>query len=118
MGRDILFKLCKLLSHGQPWCSVAVLPLRIFRKPSLTHPFALLEDLEDAPQARKTGDAEDGTPEEVGNQQGSRQKKDAGEEEHPPAAGAEIILPLDDDGMEQTDDKESAKPQQGAFEIE
>lgn len=86
--------------------TLSFFPLGILGKPSLAHALPLFKHLKDAPERREGNHAEDDAAIEIGDKEGEGTGDDAGNEERPPAAHAEIILALDDKGMEETYDEE------------
>ena len=90
----------------------------IAREPSLAHPFLLLEDLLDAPQAgegKYTQKSRQGDVLHVhcgGNPEQSQQQ------ESPPDAGPEILLAFDHRRMRCADDQKSQGSDEQAVEVE
>ena len=90
-------------------------PFRIVGKPSLLDALFLFEELLDGPERRETDDAAEGAPKEARDEERRHGASYAKEQEHPPRAGAEIIMRLDDDGVEDADDHKSGHAEQESF---
>lgn len=71
----------------------------------------------DTPEAREREHARQRCPEDTWNEHGGDTASDARHQEDPPDAGATIILRLDDDGMEHTDNQESADADEQSFKM-
>ena len=78
-------------------------------EPAPFHAFLLLEEFVDGPEAGKGGHAADAGPEGAVEEQREGTEKHSGQGEGPPAALAEVIFRLDDDGMEKADYEEGRK---------
>ena len=86
-------------------------------EPSFFYPLLLLEQFADAPKERCAEDAEHGRPYDVGDAEGSGDGGDAEDEEEGPWASAEVVLGLDDDGVEDADDEEGGEGDDDTCEI-
>ena len=72
----------------------------IFRKPSLLDPFALFEELFDAPEGGEGKNTDDGRPYRIIYVKRSPDAGDARSQKDPPAFGSPMVFRLDDYGME------------------
>lgn len=88
-----------------------------FREPSLFDTFTLLEHLTDAPERRSTPYGQQGRPQNIIDQQRSRNSGNTHHQEDPPDAYPEVKLTLDDQRMEQSDNKECRRPDHDSGQI-
>ena len=79
---------------------------RIGWEPALLYTGLLLEDFENAPEAGECEDAQNGGENVAVNQERCGGGEQSRHEEYPPAAGAEVVLGFDDDGVEHSYEKE------------
>ena len=79
---------------------------RIGWEPALFDAGLLLEDFENAPEAGECEDAQNGGEYVTVNQERSGGGEQPRHEEYPPAAGAEVVLGFDDDGVEHSYEEE------------
>ena len=77
-------------------------PLGIHGEPAFQDALALLEDLEDGPEAGEGDDTKGRGADGVLHKEGEDARDDPSEGKDPPATRPEIILGLDDDGVEET----------------
>ena len=80
-------------------------PFGILREPPLGHPLALFEEFADAPQRRSAPHGQQRGPEQLAHRDRCGDGRDPHQEEKPPDPHAEIVLALDDERMEETDDQ-------------
>ena len=85
---------------GRTAVDILVLPLRIARKPALGHPFFLLEQLEDGPEAGESDHSDEGGDDDVADKKRACRRTRSGQQKNPPAPLPEIVFSLDDYGME------------------
>ena len=79
---------------------------RIGWEPALFDARLLLEDFENAPEAGECEDAQNGGENVAMEQERSGGGEQSRHEEYPPAAGAEMVLGFDYDGVEHSYEKE------------
>ena len=75
-------------------------------EPALFDARLLLEDFENAPEAGECEDAQNGGEYVTVNQERRGRGEQPRHEEYPPAAGAEVVLGFDDDGVEHSYEEE------------
>jgi hypothetical protein len=79
---------------------------RIGWEPALLDASLLLEDFENAPEAGECEDAQNGGEDVAVEQERRGGGEQSHDEEYPPAAGAEVVLGFDDDGVEHSYEEE------------
>ena len=79
---------------------------RIGWEPAFFDAGLLLEDFENAPEAGECEDAQDGGEDVAVEQERRGGGEQSHDEEYPPAAGAEVVLGFDYDGVEHSYEKE------------
>ncbi len=82
-----------------------MLAFRIHREPSFLHALFLFEYLEYAPQTRTTHYTQYGAEHAVLYPQTANNESYTHNAEYPPAASAEVVFALDDDGTKEADDQ-------------
>lgn len=107
-----------LFLHFLEFFAVIILSGRVHGKPALEHAPRLMVYLQDAPEAREGHDSEDARPEKGAGEEGCDKGSDARQEESPVDSRAEIVFPLDNEGVENSYDKEGDKTDGQTFEID
>ena len=87
------------------------------RKPPLIHPFALFENLQNAPKRREGHNTENGGEEGVVNKERQATKHNAREQKYPPAPHPKIVLGFDYNGVKKADYQECGKAHNYSCEI-
>ena len=77
----------------------------------------MFKEFENAPEAGEGSNAKDGGNDNIVHQAGGNGKGDADKQEHPPTTYAEVILRLDDDGVEKAYNKECGKAYEQSADI-
>ena len=85
-----------------------VFPLGVLGEPSSLDASLLLEDFLDAPEAGKSEYSRERRPEHTWDKNSGYGTRHTRYEKDPPASCAEMVFSLDDDGVEDADNQESA----------
>ena len=90
---------------------------RTLRKPTLSHSFALLFQLQYAPKRGEGGNSEYGRGNQILNKDRQCTEYYACNKECPPTLCAEVVLRLDDNRMKESDNQEGCKTDYDACEV-
>ena len=85
---------------GRTAVDILPLPFRIARKPALGHPFFLLEQLKDGPEAGESYYSDEGGDDDAADKKRACRRTRSGQQKNPPALLSKIVFSLDDYGME------------------